>query len=111
MVVRKAQKVISRPPPKMRKETIIIENEFAPVIAHSRTATTGGRVKEARVNKSLTQLQLSKIAGLQRSAIAQWERDDSMPSIQMCRRIAPALGVTPEWLAFGIDYKPIINLT
>lgn len=115
MVARKAVRTVDReagkkPTRNIDIKEVIIEEALAPeAYRTSRMETVGGRVRDARLNKNMTQLGLSKVAGLQRSAIAQWERDDSVPSIAMLKRIAPYLGVAPEWLGFGIDYKPIIK--
>lgn len=64
--------------------------------------TFGWRIREARDRKSITQHQLAQQIGLKRAAIAQWERNESTPSLSTIREAAEYLGTAPEFLAFGI---------
>jgi len=61
------------------------------------------RIRQARANAALTQLQLAACLGVNRSAIAQWEREcgGTHPSMGRLTAIALATGVTFEWLATG----------
>jgi transcriptional regulator with XRE-family HTH domain len=70
--------------------------------------TLGFRIKQARLNANLTQLGLSKLVGdVGRSAIAQWERNDSTPSLPTINKVAKILNVKPESLTHGFDYAPV----
>ncbi|WP_430540466.1 helix-turn-helix transcriptional regulator [Pseudoxanthomonas japonensis] len=61
------------------------------------------RVLRARSDASLTQLQLADLLGINRSAVAQWERLDggTCPSIAHLCKIADVTKVGFEWLATG----------
>lgn len=64
--------------------------------------TLGDRIRQARGLASLSQQNLAERVGVQRSAVAQWERKDgSLPSMQHLIEIALATGVTLEWLGTG----------
>lgn len=61
----------------------------------------GGRIKEARVKKGLSALQLSHLMNLSDSMCSQWERGISNPSTAHLAKLAKILGVSFEWLALG----------
>lgn len=65
------------------------------------SATFGERVAAAREGHGLSQSALARTISVSRSAINQWERGASIPSISMIERIADKLNVCPSWLAFG----------
>lgn len=66
------------------------------------------RVLSARSRASLTQRELADELGINRSAIAQWERLEggTNPSIVHLSRIAELAGVSFEWLATGRGTPP-----
>jgi transcriptional regulator with XRE-family HTH domain len=73
----------------------------------------GMRIKTARENLDLTQEQLAKRLTKEssgkpyiRSTVAQWERNDSVPPIEMFHDIAKELNTTPQFLAFGLTMEP-----
>jgi transcriptional regulator with XRE-family HTH domain len=60
------------------------------------------RIRRARTLSRISQLALANIVGVQRSAVAQWERKDgSHPSMHHLIAIALATGVCLEWLGTG----------
>jgi transcriptional regulator with XRE-family HTH domain len=61
------------------------------------------RIRQARKWASLTQSQLAGTVGVNRSAVAQWERDrdGTTPSVANLASIAVATGIAFEWLATG----------
>ena len=60
------------------------------------------RIRRARVAKGLTQAELARRLGIQRSAVTQWERaGGTSPSLTHLASIACETGVTFEWLATG----------
>lgn len=60
------------------------------------------RIKEARKASRLSQAALAAQLGLDRSAVAQWERNTpASPTVANLRRIALATGVSFEWLVTG----------
>lgn len=64
--------------------------------------TVGDRIVEARKLKEMTQLDLSKLLGISRAAVGQWEINSTSPSITKLEEVAMLLGVEPEWLAYGV---------
>lgn len=60
------------------------------------------RIRRARTAAKLSQQALAEMAGVQRSAVAQWERPGgSCPSMHHLIRIAVSTGVCLEWLGTG----------
>jgi len=60
------------------------------------------RIRRARLTSGLSQTQLAAQTGVQRSAVAQWERDGgTSPSVSHLARIAVVTQVHFEWLATG----------
>lgn len=61
------------------------------------------RILSARAEASLTQTQLAQRVGVNRSAVAQWERahGGTNPSMTHLTQIADITGVGFEWLATG----------
>lgn len=71
------------------------------------------RIHQARRSASLTQAQLAEGVGVNRSAVAQWERKDGpRPTSGNLARIAVTTRVNFDWLATGrgksrtADYQP-----
>ncbi|HMB56887.1 MAG TPA: helix-turn-helix transcriptional regulator [Arenimonas sp.] len=60
------------------------------------------RIRQARRAADLSQADLAAIVGVQRSAVAQWERiDGSRPTTENLSKIALATSINFEWLATG----------
>lgn len=60
------------------------------------------RIRRARTRASLTQAELARRLGVQRSAVTQWERDHGThPSVVHMAQIASETQVCFEWLATG----------
>jgi transcriptional regulator with XRE-family HTH domain len=60
------------------------------------------RVRRARTLVSLTQAELARRVGVERSAVTQWERQHgTTPSVEHLAQIAVETGVHFEWLATG----------
>lgn len=60
------------------------------------------RIRRARTQVPLTQTELARRLGVQRSAVTQWERDHgTTPSVEHLAQIASETGVCFEWLATG----------
>lgn len=75
-------------------------------------ATMAIRIRRARLGASLTQAQLARHAGVNRSAVAQWERAEgaTTPSVANLANIAVATKVAFEWLATGRGTRPAHDL-
>jgi transcriptional regulator with XRE-family HTH domain len=60
------------------------------------------RVRRARTQVSLSQAELARRIGVERSAVTQWERQQgTTPSVDHLVQIAVITGVHFEWLATG----------
>lgn len=64
--------------------------------------TLPDRIRRARALSNISQQALAEAVGVQRSAVAQWERKDgNTPSMPHLVAIAVATGVCLEWLGTG----------
>ncbi len=61
----------------------------------------GARIRAARNAGNMSQLELSRRVKIGRSAVAQWERGESTPSLAKIEEIASILRLEPAFLAFG----------
>ena len=60
------------------------------------------RIRRARLQAGLTQLELARRLGVQRSAVTQWERDKgTVPSVNHLAQLASETMVCFEWIATG----------
>src|SRR5262245_65845258 len=60
------------------------------------SAWIGGRLRELREGKGLTQAQLAELVGVKRDAVARWEADVREPGWSNVVALAQALGVSCE---------------
>lgn len=60
-------------------------------------------LKEIRLNRNLTQLQLSELCGCDRTTIVKIERGENKPSIKLAKTIADVLGF--DWTLFFEDIQ------
>ncbi len=70
-------------------------------------ATLGARLRWARKERGLKQVQLSDRAAVDRKTLYNLEKDrtDGNIGLHVVERLAWALDVSPSWLAFGVDAK------
>jgi transcriptional regulator with XRE-family HTH domain len=61
----------------------------------------GRRLRRARAERGITQVELAARTGVAHSTIVRIERGQARPKIETLGRFAEALGVDPKWLAFG----------
>lgn len=71
-------------------------------------STTGKRIKNARIEKGLTQEELAKSMNVTRSAVGFWEHDKNLPPAKYFPRLASVLGVSVAYLQMETDY-PLAN--
>lgn len=65
--------------------------------------TFDDRLRKALKDKNITQRQLARMTGLSESLISSYCRGIRTPRMKNARILACALGVTEEWLAFGME--------
>lgn len=58
----------------------------------------GEKIKEARLEKGLTQPQLAKILGVSNGIISIWENNVNEPKATFLKKLAIALDVTSDYL-------------
>lgn len=68
--------------------------------------TVGYRISRARLNKGLTQKQLSEIVEVAQTYITAIERCKRNPSEELNKKIAKATGTTAEWIINGEGATP-----
>lgn len=59
------------------------------------------RLKQARLNKKLSQQDLEKLSNVHYTNIGRYERGDAKPSVEVLNRLAQALDVSPDYLLNG----------
>jgi transcriptional regulator with XRE-family HTH domain len=70
----------------------------------------GKRLQEARERARMSQEDVRDALGLgSRQAVSKWERGETMPSSDAWERLGPLLGVSLDYLFYGIRTKPITN--
>lgn len=65
----------------------------------------GDRLREARINKGLTQEQLAKEIGVAKSTLTGYEKGNREPDVFKIKKIIEALGIDAEYL-LGIKKSP-----
>jgi len=77
----------------------------------------GKRLKEVRTSKKISQEELASRVSIHANHLSRYERDLSMPSIEVVKKIAEALEISIDALVFGeqkpdqiINDKELINL-
>ena len=58
----------------------------------------GKRIKELRIEKNLTQLELAKIIGVKQSFISMWEHENIEPNIDNIIKLANFFEVCTDYL-------------
>jgi transcriptional regulator with XRE-family HTH domain len=61
------------------------------------------RLKELRIEKNLSQMQLSKLTGISQSALARWELDKSEPTASAIITLANFFNESTDYLLGLID--------
>ena len=68
------------------------------------------RIKQARIDKNMTQLQLADAMGVSYQAVSNWERGNSMPDISKLTDLCSTLGLTVDEL-LGVKEKTTAAVT
>ena len=58
--------------------------------------TFGERLRTARKNADLSQVELGQLLGVANTTISNWEKDISEPSLDMIEKLCGALNVSPN---------------
>jgi len=65
----------------------------------------GNRIRKCRQDMEMTQNQLAKRIGVTGSFVGHIERAEKVPSLETVARLSAELGVTMDWLVFGIKQR------
>ena len=65
----------------------------------------GRRIRQCRQALGMTQNQLAKLIGVTGSFVGHIERAEKVPSLETVARLSAELGVTMDWLVFGIKQR------
>ena len=68
--------------------------------------TTGGRIKKARLQNGLSQVELAQAANVSQPTVANWENDSHIPRQHALVKLATILKASPHWLQTGIGDIP-----
>lgn len=68
--------------------------------------TLGSRIRYAREQKGLTQLDIARFFDIQRVSVTQWESDTTKPALSRIQQLAELLGTTSAWLLEGKGEPP-----
>jgi len=68
------------------------------------------RIREIRIAKKISQVELAKILGVTKQSVSNWENDNIQPSVEMLSKIADALSVSTDYL-LGRDEKRYLDIS
>ena len=75
-------------------------------------SSLGGRIKDLRKQKSMSQGELADKVGISYAQIGRYETKGAQPPAETLKKIADALGVSPDFLIYGTsDEKAKTKLT
>ena len=66
--------------------------------------TVGEALREKRIERGKSQLQLAKETGISQQNISRWEKGQMLPSIEFCIALADYYGITLDELV-GRDFR------
>lgn len=61
----------------------------------------GKRLRDARIRKGFTQMQLAEILGAKHNSVSNWEADRNKPGTEMIEKLCELLEITPSYLIIG----------
>jgi ribosome-binding protein aMBF1 (putative translation factor) len=91
-------------PPHDLIHTLSTGPKIAPKVTDVRR-DMGTRILLKRQSKGLSQSDVAAKMDLSDAAISMWEKGKTEPSIAKFIHLANILGTTPEYLAFGIEFR------
>ena len=68
----------------------------------------GERIKNLRMNKNLSQVDLAKCLCVTKQSVSNWENENIMPSIEILIKIANYFSVSTDYL-LGLSEKHTLN--
>ena len=80
-------------------------DDDVPEISNMNYQHLGLRIRQQRINLDWTQADLAKRIGVTGSFVGHIERAEKVPSLETVARLSVELGVTMDWLVFGIKQR------
>lgn len=68
----------------------------------------GEQIKELRLNRNMSQVELAKKLFVSKQSVSNWENENIMPSVEMLIKISKIFGVTTDYL-LGLSEKHTLN--
>lgn len=68
------------------------------------------KIRELRIAKSMSQVELAKRLGVTKQSVSNWENDNIQPSIEMLIKISQTLNVSTDYL-LSLDNRQYIEVS
>ena len=68
------------------------------------------KIRELRIAKSMSQVELAKKLGVTKQSVSNWENDNIQPSIEMLIKISQTLNVSTDYL-LSLDNRQYIEVS
>lgn len=68
------------------------------------------RIRELRLAKNLSQVQLAALLGVTKQSVSNWENDNIQPSVDMLLKLSDVLGASTDYL-LGLEHGRIIDVS
>lgn len=68
------------------------------------------RIRELRIAKNISQVELAKALGVTKQSVSNWENDNIQPSIDMLIKMAQYFGVTTDYL-LALDNRHFLEVS
>ena len=68
------------------------------------------KIRELRIAKSISQVELAKRLGVTKQSVSNWENDNIQPSIEMLIKISQTLNVSTDYL-LSLDNRQYIEVS
>ena len=68
------------------------------------------RIRDLRVARSWSQVDLAKKLGVSKQSVSNWENDNILPSIEMLVKLSRVFGVSTDYL-LGLDSRKFVEIT
>ncbi len=68
------------------------------------------RIRELRLAKNMSQVQLAEIIGVTKQSVSNWENDNILPSVDMVIKLASVFDVSSDYL-LGLDNSRSVDVS
>ena len=67
------------------------------------------RIREMRLIKRMSQVELARLLGVSKQSVSNWENDNIQPSIEMLVKLAEIFSVSTDYL-LGLEQTEMLNV-